>query len=397
MPTRRSTQKLGLPVTLLLCATVLLTIGLALKSREESGLRNWLSIRLPITAPQNTATPSWPYTTEHKDTPTSPEHHLVAVNEADMFDLRQVGFSFYEVCRLLELRSVGYELRSANDLPLVLARRSQRPEHIDSLAQQLDFRPAKQRSIPPHLVASALRLQRGEWTTAGNNDSWNTNYTHTRRIPLFLADPEELLCKGMSKAAADTLRCYQQDYIIGGSTTEDSLLTLPPAALGHLLTSHVKATRYQRGANTTARQPSTTSKSTPTAQVDLNTATAEQLEAIPGIGATTAKEILRYRQKLGGFVSVEQLSEVWCVADRLEQLRPLLTVATTSVRPLNVNSADITRMQLHPYMPEFVGYELLRLRKALRQGHRLTKADVETAFDGKPTSPWFWSYFTTGE
>lgn len=44
--------------------------------------------------------------------------------------------------------------------------------------------------------------------------------------------------------------------------------------------------------------------------LDLNSATAEELEALPGIGAELASRILEYRRTHGGFTAVEELMEV---------------------------------------------------------------------------------------
>jgi len=64
-----------------------------------------------------------------------------------------------------------------------------------------------------------------------------------------------------------------------------------------------------------------------TVPVDLNTATAEQLEALPGVGPATSKAILAYRTSHGRFRSVTELLEVPGIGPaKLEALRPMVRV-----------------------------------------------------------------------
>ena len=64
---------------------------------------------------------------------------------------------------------------------------------------------------------------------------------------------------------------------------------------------------------------------TATAPVHLNTATLEQLDALPGVGPVTAQKILDYRQKNGAFTSVEDLDAVSGIGPaRLDTLRDLV-------------------------------------------------------------------------
>jgi competence protein ComEA len=63
------------------------------------------------------------------------------------------------------------------------------------------------------------------------------------------------------------------------------------------------------------------------APVNLNAATAADLEKLPGVGAAMAARILEYRQKSGGFKKVEELMNVQGIGERnFLRLKPLVTV-----------------------------------------------------------------------
>jgi len=61
--------------------------------------------------------------------------------------------------------------------------------------------------------------------------------------------------------------------------------------------------------------------------VDLNTATAADLDTLPGVGPATAEAILAYRDEQGTFSAVDELLEVRGIGDaKLEAIRPLVRV-----------------------------------------------------------------------
>jgi comEA protein len=80
-------------------------------------------------------------------------------------------------------------------------------------------------------------------------------------------------------------------------------------------------------------------KKPPAAPVNLNTATSEELQLVPGIGPVTAEKILQMRKSYGAFKSVDDLSAIRGIGPkRLEKMRKYLTVgkATSAAKPANV-------------------------------------------------------------
>ncbi len=76
-----------------------------------------------------------------------------------------------------------------------------------------------------------------------------------------------------------------------------------------------------------AAAPGSISASGPLATLDLNSATAEALESLPGVGPVVARRIVEYRSSHGGFRRVEDLLQVKGVGPRLlERLRARVVI-----------------------------------------------------------------------
>ena len=98
--------------------------------------------------------------------------------------------------------------------------------------------------------------------------------------------------------------------VAGEQPGEYSLLTLPeeavPSDAGETAPSQVQDVKFP---------------------LDLNTATAAELETLPGIGPVLAERILTYRAEIGEFSTVEQLQEVKGIgAKKLDAIRDLVVV-----------------------------------------------------------------------
>ena len=81
------------------------------------------------------------------------------------------------------------------------------------------------------------------------------------------------------------------------------------------------------GGDAGASDPAGGDAAAPAGPVNLNTATTEQLDALDGVGPTTAQKIIAYRRQHGGFGSVSELDRIPGIGEkRMAALRERVTV-----------------------------------------------------------------------
>jgi competence ComEA-like helix-hairpin-helix protein len=131
--------------------------------------------------------------------------------------------------------------------------------------------------------------------------------------------------------------------------------------------------------------------------LNIQTADTTELKMIRGIGSYRAKQIVRYREQLGGFASVAQLREV-------KALQPLFTdslsadsllahfwLDSMAIEPLRVNSATLERLQRHPYLSFEQAkaiYELRRKKIRLESIAPLQRLDCFTEEELQRIAPY---------
>jgi competence ComEA-like helix-hairpin-helix protein len=85
--------------------------------------------------------------------------------------------------------------------------------------------------------------------------------------------------------------------------------------------------------------------------IDVNTADTIAFISLPGIGSKLAVRIVTFREKLGGFYSVEQIGETYGLPDStFQNIKQWLKLDNPSVKKININTATIDEMKAHPYI-----------------------------------------------
>lgn len=85
--------------------------------------------------------------------------------------------------------------------------------------------------------------------------------------------------------------------------------------------------------------------------IDLNDTDTTALIKLPGIGSKLSKRIVNFRDKLGGFYSVDQVGETFGLPDStFQKIRAQLRLGSTVLHQININTASLDELKGHPYL-----------------------------------------------
>ena len=99
-------------------------------------------------------------------------------------------------------------------------------------------------------------------------------------------------------------------------------------------------------------------------KVKINLADTTEFIALPGIGSKLSKRIIAFREKLGGFYSIDQVAETYLLPDStFQKIRPFLVMNDNPVKKININLASVDEMKSHPYIKYNLANAIFQYRK----------------------------------
>jgi competence protein ComEA len=108
------------------------------------------------------------------------------------------------------------------------------------------------------------------------------------------------------------------------------------------------------------------------AMIEINGADTTELDQIKGVGAAFARRIAKYRKKLGGFHSKEQLMEVFGLdSNKYKEIKEQVTVDVSKVEKININTAEFETLKNHPYLSYKQINAIIQFRKQHGKYHNI--------------------------
>ena len=95
--------------------------------------------------------------------------------------------------------------------------------------------------------------------------------------------------------------------------------------------------------------------------IDLANADTAMLKRVPGIGSHFARKIAEHRQRLGGFVSVDQLDDIEMFPT--EAKRYFTLTAGNNIKRININQMSLKELRQHPYLNYYQARTITEMRR----------------------------------
>jgi len=179
------------------------------------------------------------------------------------------------------------------------------------------------------------------------------------------ADKATLLSLGLSNKIVQTILNYRNSGAqfrkkedlkkVYGLTENDYLILAPFIEIPKIISPIAKKTMISK----TIPQ---NFSSAITIKIDINNSKVEDWKQLKGIGEITAKRIVNFRDKLGGFISINQLKTTYNVADSIIDNVAHQLILSPILNKIAINTISATDLSLHPYVKKKQAYLIVNYR-----------------------------------
>ena len=144
--------------------------------------------------------------------------------------------------------------------------------------------------------------------------------------------------------------------------------------------------------STPLKDRAVTMRSTPL--IELNEADTTALISVNGIGSKSAAEIVKYRDLLGGYHSVEQISELKCVTEQnYEKILQQIYCDSCKISKIDINFATPKEIARHPYVSAPLLRKIIKQRQ-LKGGwsriEEMVEDNILSEDEAKRLAPYLW-------
>jgi len=236
-------------------------------------------------------------------------------------------------------------------------------------------------SVPDKAAIDAFNAQKAQLEKSKKTEisqSYDENHaqknayhdTHVDRpVTLFTFDPNTLNDAGWKKLGLNNRTVHTiQNYVAHGGrfgkpADLQKVYGLKPEDYNRLLPYiQIAATEREKKRFDFSSKPKYV-KAPPSA-IDINEADTSAFIALPGIGSKLANRIINFRDRLGGFYSVEQVAETYGLPDSTFHLiKPRLQCTSVTIRKININTADAATLKQHPYIRWNIANAIVQFRQ----------------------------------
>lgn len=281
----------------------------------------------------------------------------IHINSASVATLKKFGFTNYETVAIISSRDKGYYIR---DL-----------EHLKSFRY---FDTIKIEALSQYIIYDTIAVRQESHKPRYEKKKHFPKREYDKNMSLYYTTQEEFLDSGVNRSVVDTILEYKRLYYLKGSVKLSELKSATAETIASILESHI------------------TGEKEIVKKRELNSVEYEDLVSVPRINSKIANTILKYRSRLGGYVDVEQLREVYGIDSlRYEKIREYFSVDESKVTKIDINKKLDRENFYHPY----ISSDMMHKLSMNRYGQRITTLEEFRAMYGSDyDNKWLENYLS---